>query len=776
MDKNEAKNRIEKLRVEIDRMRYEYHVLDNPEITDEIYDSLMRELRELENQYLELKTSDSPSQRIGGKPLDKFEKVKHGFRQWSLDDAFSIEEIKAWEEKIKRLASKSISNFQFLRQRRIRLGRTISNKIQNSKFKIQNSFIDYCAEIKIDGLKIVLTYEKGKLVRAATRGDGVVGENVTAQVKTIQSVPLKLNKEIDITVVGECWMKQRDLEKINEERKKKGELLFANSRNAAAGSIRQLDPKITAKRKLNSFIYDIEAIGYPHPTLSQGERGPGGGEGFPQTQIEELELLKELGFKVNQNYKHCKNIGEVDELFKSWESKRNKQEYGIDGLVVKVNSRILQEELGYTGKSPRFAIAFKFIPEKVTTVIEDIKVQVGRTGALTPVAHLRPVKVAGSTVSRATLHNEDEVRRLDAKIGDTIVIHKAGDVIPEVVEVLKNLRTGKEKIFHMPTKCPICGGGVGKFPISNFQFPTKSQISNSKKQKMGVATYCLNPKCFAIEKENIIHFVSKKGFNIDGLGEKIVEHLMIEGLVSNMADIFEITEGDLNPLERFAEKSAKNLIESIEKSKEIEFPKFIYALGIRHVGEETAILIARNLGTLLCHSALDAESTLSIYGSVDSRLPRRQTGFRGNDKEKRIKSLEDIIKNFPNLSVEDWLSIKGIGEKSAQSLVAWFKDKDNLELLGRMKNLGVAVIFPKENRSGGNKLQDKTFVLTGEMKTFTRDEAKDIIRKKGGDVSSSVSKNTDYVVVGENPGSKFEKAVQLGVKVIGEKEFMELIK
>lgn len=713
MEKNEIKNRIEKLGTEIDRMRYEYHVLDNPEITDEIYDSLMQELRELEIKYPEFKSPDSPSQRVGGEPLDKFEKVRHEFRQWSLDDAFSIEEIKAWEEKNERLLKKSLVTSHWT--------------------------MDYCAEIKIDGLKIVLTYKKGKLVQAATRGDGIIGENVTAQVKTIQSVPLKLNKEIDITVVGECWMKQRDLEKINEERKKKGELLFANSRNAAAGSIRQLNPKITAKRRLDSFVYDIEYL--------NGKDGIN----FPETQIEELELLKKLGFKVNQNYKYCKTIKEIEELFESWEHKRNKQEYGIDGVVVKINSKKLQDELGYTGKSPRFAIAFKFIPEKVTTVVEDIKVQIGRTGALTPVAHLKPVKVAGSVVSRATLHNEDEVRRFDIRIGDTIVIHKAGDVIPEVVEVLKNLRTGKEKIFHMPTKCPICGGGV------------KREIIGTKNGDESAAHYCLNKKCFAVEKENVIHFVSKKGFNIDGLGEKIVEHLMIEGLVSNVADIFELTEGDLKPLERFAEKSTKNLIESIENSKKIEFPKFIYSLGVRHIGEEGSILISKNIQEIIADSREDQKSKIK---NQDDNSKFKIVNFN---------FLEKIVDHFPYIKEEQWMKIKGMGDKGAKSLVKWFNGKENLELLRRMEKAGVKIIFPKENPIVNNKFQGKIFVLTGEMKNFTRDEAKDIIRKEGGNVSSSVSKNTDYVVVGENPGSKYDKAVQLGVKIIDEKEFAKLL-
>lgn len=699
MSKIETKNRIEKLRKEIDRMRYEYHVLDNPEISDEIYDSLMRELRELEENHPEFQSSDSPSQRIGGKPLDKFQKVRHVHRQWSLGDAFSIGEIKDWEERNTRILKKSKSQIN----------------------------IDYCAEIKIDGLKIILTYEKGKLVQAATRGDGVIGENVTEQVKTIQSVPLKLNRKVDIIVVGECWMKKGDLERINKEREKKGEALFANSRNAAAGSIRQLNPKITAERKLDSFIYDVEYI--------EGK--------FPSNQIEELELLKELGFKVNKEYKYCKNINEIQKLFELWEEKRNKQEYGIDGLVIKINSRELQEELGYTGKSPRFAIAYKFIPERVTTIVEDIKVQVGRTGALTPVAHLRPTRVAGSIVSRATLHNEDEVRRLDVRIGDTIIIHKAGDVIPEVVEVLKNLRTGKEDIFHMPKRCPICGGGVTRKAIGDLRKRNEESQLSTLKSQLSASHYCLNKKCFAIEKENLIHFVSKKGFNIDGMGEKIVEQLMNEGIISNMADIFELVEGDLKPLERFAEKSAKNLIEAIQKSKKIEFPKFVFALGIRHVGEETAVLMDRNMKIVF---------------------------------QKEIKGLDDIINTFPVISIENWLNIKGIGEKSARSLVEWFGNKENIELLERMKKFGVEVIVSNKTQTVNYNIHGKAFVLTGELDNFTRDEAKDMIRKKGGDVSSSVSKKTDYVLAGENPGSKYDKAKALGVKIISEEEFIKLIK
>ncbi len=716
MNKQEAKKRIEKLRKEIDRRRYLYHVLDNPQMSDDVYDSLMRELRGLEEGSPELKRPDSPSQRIGGKPLAKFEKVRHKHRQWSLDDAFSFEEVGAWEEKVLKMLER-----------------------QNIREKPE-----YCCELKIDGLKIILTYEKGLFVRGATRGDGVVGEDVTEQIKTIQSVPLRLTKDIDLTVVGEGWMRKKDLERINEEREKRGEPEFANSRNAAAGSIRQLDPKITASRKLNSYIYDIDEI--------KGE--------FPAVQIEELKFLDELGFKVNKNYKLCHNLKQVEDLFGSWEPKRNKQEYGIDGLVIKINSKKLQDALGYTGKSPRWAIAYKFIPEKVTTVVEDIKVQVGRTGALTPVAHLKPVGVAGSTVSRATLHNEDEINRLDIRIGDTVVIHKAGDVIPEVVEVLKNLRTGKEKKFHMPAHCPICGGLVKReemklrrqesavsSPPSLERNPSKSasggrrRITIGKRGEESAAHYCLNKKCFAVEREKIIHFVSKKGFDIEGLGDKIVEQLMNEGLVSSPVDIFELTKGDLEPMERFAEKSADNLVGAIEKSKQIDLAKFLFALGIRHVGEETAALVTRNMKHVT---------------------------------REKIRDLADIISVFPHISAEDWFKIKGIGEKSADSLVGWFRDKENLKLLEKMKILGVEVKIPMLHVTS-YMLRGKSFVLTGELESMARDEAKEKIRELGGDVSLSASKNTDFVVVGKNPGSKYDKAMELGVRVVGEKEFLKMI-
>lgn len=718
MEYIKAKNRIDKLRVEIDRMRYEYHVLDNPEITDEIYDSLMQELRELEEKYPEYKSQDSPSQRIGGEPLDKFQKVKHQTKQWSFDDIFDFEGLKKWEEKIERMINKNPSPTLPLEK---------------------GGKLNYCCEVKIDGLKIILTYENGIFTRGATRGDGVIGEDVTENLKTIQSIPLKLNEPVDLIAVGECWLSNKELERINNERKKKGEALFANSRNAAAGSIRQLDPKIAASRKLNSFIYDIDYINIEHGTWNMEQL---------ETQTDELHLLEKLGFKVNKEYKLCKNIQEIQAFYNEWSKKKVKQNYGIDGVVIKINSRKIQEALGYTGKSPRWGVAYKFPAERVTTVIEDIKVQVGRTGALTPVAHLKPVKVAGSTVSRATLHNEDEINRLDIKIGDTVVIQKAGDVIPEVVEVIKNLRTGKEKKFKMPIKCPICGGEV------------KREIIGLKKGKESAAHHCLNKKCFAVEKEKIIHFVSKKGFNIDGFGEKLVERFIDEGLISNFADIFELTVGDLEPLERFAEKSAQNLTEAIEKSKKINLEKFLFALGIRYVGEETAILISKNI------------LEINKVKSQKSTLP---TGRQEVKIDKGSNLFPFILEFFSQVTLENWLTIKGIGEKSAESLEHWFNDKENIKLLEKMSNLGIEIkAYDFESLAG--KFKGKTFVLTGELSGWTRDEAKDIIRKEGGDISSSVSRKTGYVLAGENPGNKYDKAIELGVKIIGEEEFRRLLK
>ncbi|HBI33894.1 MAG TPA: DNA ligase [Candidatus Moranbacteria bacterium] len=710
MDKIQAQNRIEKLRKEIDDLRYRYHVLDQPDVTDVVYDSLTKELRQLEDQFPEFFSPTSPTQRVGGTAVKGFKKVRHVSRQWSFNDVFSYEELKAWDEKVKRM-------------------------LEKSEFKDES--LEYCCEMKIDGLKIILTYENGKLIQGATRGDGVIGEDITHNIKTIQSVPLELNEKVSAVVVGECWLSKTELERLNIEREKNGEVIFANTRNAAAGAVRQLDPKIASKRKLDSFIYDIDQLNVD----------------LPATQIEELAHLKKLGFKVNFDHKLCKSVDEIQEFYESWIEKKNEQDYEIDGIVIKINSRKLQDALGYTGKSPRWGIAYKFPAVQVTTVVEDIKVQVGRTGALTPVAHLRPVLVAGSVVSRATLHNEDEINRLDVRIGDTVVIHKAGDVIPEVVSVVKGLRTGKEKTFKMPDFCPICGGKVerqaaaGNRLISTDKKKTQRLSSSSQKQDFSVAHYCTNPKCFAVEMGQLVHFVSRKGFDIVGFGESIVERLMTEGIVSNFADIFDLKVGDLQPLERFAERSAEKLIESIEKSKTISLEKFLYSLGIRFVGEETALLISYNIQ----HIAYN-----------------------------KIQNLNDLVKVFPKITVEEWRNIKGIGEKSAESLVEWFGNRENIELLLKMEKLGVRIEMGEKgaigNERGAGKLVGLVFVLTGELTGFTRDVAKDMIRREGGSVSSSVSKKTDYVVAGENAGSKLERARALNVKVIDEEGFLKLLK
>ncbi len=835
MDKLEAQNRIEKLRREINRHRYAYHVLDAPEISDQAYDGLFNELLTLEKTYPAFFSSTSPTQRVGDKPLKAFKKVRHAKAQWSFDDIFNFEELKAWEEKTQRAITKiQETNSKQIPNSKSKIPKEIQKSHPMGEFQISKKISDlnvslstphfprleYCCELKIDGLKMILTYENGILKTGATRGDGTVGEEVTGNLKTIQSVPLELNEKIDAVVVGECWLSKKELARINRERSAKGEAVFANTRNAAAGSIRQLDAKIAAKRKLDSFIYDLDEIQSPvishQPLVSinkeikgakgeseelgeieigkenfLGTKSPAGDlvpRKFPQTQVEELELLKKLGFKVNPHFKLCRSIKEVQEFYESWTVRKDQQDYEIDGIVIKINSQQLQDELGYTGKAPRWGIAYKFPAQQVTTVVEKIDIQVGRTGALTPVAHLRPVRVAGSLVSRATLHNEDEINRLDVRIGDTVVIQKAGDVIPEVVSVLKNLRTGKEQKFQMPKTCPICGGRVERqetvakkqktkkgsnqsLAISNQEIKedidSELLVTEYQLPEFSAAHYCLNPKCFAVEMGQLIHFVSKKGFNIVGFGESIVERLMSEGIISNFADIFDLKVGDLEPLERFAERSAEKLVSSIEKSKKITLEKFLYALGIRHVGEETAVLIAKAINT-----------EFSIFNFQFSINEKKSNALM--NKENRIQSLGEVVEIFPQVTVEQWEAVKGIGGKSAESLAGWFADEKNLALLRKMETLGVDIDNTEHGtwniEQGENtKLAGLTFVLTGHLAGFTRGVAKDMIRKAGGSVSASVSKNTDYVLAGAEAGSKLQKAQQLGIKVIGEEELRGMI-
>lgn len=735
----EISERITRLRKELARHQRQYHTLDAPEISDAAYDSLMAELLALEAAHPELDDPTSPSKRVGGKPLSAFRKVRHRAAQLSFDDAFDFEELKKWDDRNRRILEKA-------------------NALPRSLF--------YDCELKIDGLKIVLTYEGGILKQAATRGDGTVGEDVTENIRTIRSIPLSLADPIDIVVSGEVWLPKKELLRINRERVASGLPEFANTRNAAAGSIRQLDSKITANRRLNSFIYTLEKIVRQladgngkepefhspslHPFLSS-----------PTSQTEALALLQELGFHVNPHFQRCRSLEEVEAYYREWSQRRKEFSYELDGIVVKINELEMQSALGVTGKSPRWGIAYKFPAEEVSTMVEDIRVQVGRTGALTPVAHLSPVRVAGSTVSRATLHNEDEIRRLDIRIGDTVILRKAGDVIPEIVRVLASLRTGSEKIFRMPKKCPVCGSlverrniGVMKTTPSPHPGVPGSSPQAGERGIVSAAHYCSNPSCYAAEREQVIHFVSRKGFDIEGLGEKIVAQLIDEGLIESVADIFELTEGDLVPLERFAEKSASNLIEAIRNSKQRAFPKFLFALGIRHVGEETAYLI---------EAAILNPSDSGPFSSINTR-------------KNSLSSLSDIIEVFPMVSAEEWASMKGIGEKAGESLSAWFHDRRNIDRLKKMQKLGVEVFFESSEKVVEvTSIFGKTFVLTGELSRFTRDEAKDMIRKKGGSVSSSVSRKIDYVVAGENPGSKLEKAESLGVKVLDEDGFVGMI-
>ncbi len=680
--------RVQKLHHEIDRLRVLYHVKDDPQADDVVYSALMAELVALEERYPTLRSKASPTQRIGSTVLDTFKKVPHPVRQWSLGDVFSLEDLYAWEEK----------NMRYMR-----------------KHHIDDKDITYCTEVKIDGLKIILTYSDGVLQTAATRGDGRIGEDVTHNVRTIQSVPLQLSQPIDLVVVGEVWLPETELRRINRERTKAGDVPFANARNAAAGTIRQLDSRIAAERKLSTFMYSIDAIA----VKDTGYR-------VPQTQCAVLETLKELGFKVNPAYKLCPTLDDVETYYQEWIAKRSQQEYGIDGLVVKINDLARARALGYTGKNPRGAIAYKFPAERTTTVVEDISVQVGRTGVVTPVAHVAPVSVAGTTVSRATLHNEEEIKRLGLKIGDSVVIQKAGDIIPEIVEVLVNLRTGKEKAFDMKQAAQeACGGAV-----------VREKIGTGDRQS--VAYYCKNKNSYAIHKEQLVHFVSRKGLNIDGLGEKVIEQLMNAGLVATAADFFDLKVGDLLPLERFEQKSAQNLISAIHNAKTVTLARFLFALGIRYIGEETAVLIARQPWMRKC-------TTPRQLGTIAQKITQEQ-----------------------------WEEIEGIGERAASSLVTYFQSKEHQEMLARMSACGVRLQQEPEEKTQA-PLRGKVVVITGTLPTLSREEAKDAVRTAGGKVGSSVSQKTDYLLAGDKAGSKLTKAKKLGIKILTEKEFLAQI-
>ncbi len=659
------RKRVDKLREEIEYHNYRYYILDQPEISDAEYDRLMRELEKIEAQSPELRSPNSPTQRVGASPLEEFEIVRHTLPMLSLANAFGEAEARDFDKRVK-------------------------------KFLGTSDAIEYVAEPKFDGLAIELVYEAGQFVVGSTRGDGVNGENITQNLRTIKTIPLQLfRKEISIPerleVRGEVIMQLKRFKELNRKREERGEPPFANPRNAAAGSVRQLDPKITAERPLEIYFYALGEV-----------RG-----WMFKTQWDVLKTLPKWGLRTNPHIRKCKDIDEVLDYYHEMNEKRETLPYEIDGTVIKVNRLDLQARLGEIARSPRWALAFKFQPKQETTKIKEIRPQVGRTGALTPVALMEPVRVGGVEVSRATLHNQDEIDRLDVRIGDTVIIQRAGDVIPEVVQVVTSKRTGKEKKFEMPSKCPVCGAEVVK----------EEAIHR-----------CIGLDCPAQLKGRIRHFASKRAMDIDGLGVKLIDQLVGKGLVRDVADLYYIRKEQLIELERMADKSAQNIIDAIEKSKTKPLSKFLYALGIRNVGETTAEDLARH-----------------------------------------FQRLDD----FFHLSEEDLMEVQGIGSEVAASTRRFFGDKKNRESIDRLKKAGVKVIEPKGEEKG--KLAGKTFVFTGTLKNFARDEARTLLESMGATTASSVSKKVDFVVVGEDPGSKFDKAKELGIKTITEEEFKKMV-
>lgn len=679
MDIDEAYIKIQKLRQQITELNYHYFVLNETIVEESIRDSLKRELKELETQYPEFITPDSPTQRVGSVLSGKFAPIKHLTPKKSLEDVFSPEEIKEWEKRI-------------------------------AKF-VPNEQIEYLAEAKIDGLNIALHYEQGRLVRALTRGNGIEGEDVTHTIKTIESIPLSLNEPVTLEVSGEVFLSKKSFVRVNEEQKKNDEPLFANPRNAAAGTVRQLDPHIAAQRQLSVLFYEIGAH-----TLIQP----------PQNQGDVLVTLRHLGLPVSPYVTVCPTINSVLEICEELYKKRTSIPFEIDGIVIKVQSRSQQQRMGYTAKTPRWAVAYKFPAEQVTTEILDIIVQVGRTGTLTPVAHLKPVFVAGSTVSRATLHNEDEIAKKDVRIGDTVIIHKAGDVIPEVVRVLTELRTGKEIPFVFPKKCPVCGSAI--------------------ERKHGESAWrCTNQQCFAQEREKIIHFVGKSAFDIDGVGEKVVIQLIEKGLIGDLADLFSLTKADLLTLPLFQEKRAVNIIASINRAKEVTASRFIIGLGIRHVGEGIAQDIAR---------------------LIQSMLKKNNT-----DEAVRISPIA-FFEMIKSLTHEDLYATQGLGSIIADSIYDFFHNEKNAHLCEKLTDVDVRIIVPVTQAS--TSLTDKKVVVTGTLKTLGREGVKEFIKKAGGIVQNAVSQETDYLICGETPGNKRTIAEKLGIKVINEQELYAL--
>lgn len=666
MNKKEAKERIEELRKKTEYYANKYYDEDKPEISDFEYDMLMVELRNLEKEYPEFKSKDSLTEKVGGHVKEGFEKVTHEVPLQSLQDVFSIAEVNDYIEKTNEKAKE--------------------NNIENKT---------YVVETKIDGLSSALEYKEGKFVRGATRGNGLVGEDVTENLKTIKTIPMELNEKINITVRGEVFISKKNFEKMNKEREEKDEELFANARNAAAGSLRQLDSRVTAKRPLDIYIFNVQKIE---------------GKEF-NSHFEELEYLAKLGFNVNPVRIPCKDEKEVEEAIKKIGREREKLTFDIDGAVVKVDDLKFREILGTTAKTPRWAIAYKYPPERKETKLKDIVCQVGRTGVITPMAILEPVKVAGSTISKTTLHNEDFIKEKDLKIGDTVVIQKAGDVIPEIVEVKKNKRTGEEKDFEMPKYCPVCG-------------------AETVREEGEAAVRCTGIECPAKLYRNLVHFASREAMNIDGLGEAIIKQLLDRGLISNMADIYSLTLEDIASLKKNGTKFAQNLIDSINRSKQNDLSRLITAFGIRHVGTKASKVLA-----------------------------------------KRYKTMDRLM----NVKSEELAFVEDIGPIMVESIREFFLQDQTIDLIKRLKQAGVNMKYIEEEGED-NRFEGKTFVLTGTLEKYTRGEAGSIIEKFGGKTSSSVSKKTDYVLAGEEAGSKLTKAQNLGITILSEEEFEEMIK
>lgn len=688
MNNLEAKKRIEKLRQEISGHAHAYYVLDAPSVSDAVYDSLVKEYKAICKEFPELADPNFIVERVGGVALEQFIKAKHAIRMLSLNDAFSREEVTSWENRVSKLLGYKPS--------------------------------EYFCELKMDGLAVSIIYQNGKLVRAVTRGDGSVGEDITQNIKTVRSVPVELASSTApdyLEVRGEVVMLKKTLERLNKKYLKQGKPLLANTRNAAAGSLRQLDPKLAAERNLDFFAWDVAQIRITNPSYAKATAGKQESRiTNPEKHSEEHGLLRKLGFQVADAESVARNLDEVFQFIAVVSEKREKYPFGTDGVVVQVNNLKDHEVLGVVGKAPRYAIAYKYPAEQATTQVIDIFVQVGRTGVLTPVAHFNPTLVAGSQVSKATLHNIDQIERLGLKIGDTVVIQKAGDVIPEVVEVLTKLRSGKEKKFVMASRCPVCGGKVEK------------RVASSKKDSTSVAYFCINLKCPAKNSRGMQHFVNI--FEIYEVGPKVLDRFQEEGLISDAADLFTLKKEDIQGLDRFGEKSAENIIKSVQDHKKQSLAKFIYALGIIHVGEQTA---------------------------------------------------EDLAKQFQNLdklklaTEEEINAVENIGPVVSKSVYDYFHTKENLKYIQKLLDNGVAIESYKLATSN-LKLFGKTFVITGTLETMSRDEAKKKVKAQGGKVSESVSKLTDYVVVGSDPGSKAEKAEEFGIKILDEHSFLKMVK